>query len=117
MGNYLGRHLILDIWCSINAPELLELEDARLTLEASAEAAGATILDSRWHHFGEGYGYTGVVVLSESHISIHTWPEKGYAAIDIFYCGDCDPEDSVETIIDYFEPIRYESDLLERGKR
>ncbi|HET9511955.1 MAG TPA: adenosylmethionine decarboxylase [Sphingomonas sp.] len=56
-------------------------------MRAAVAAAGATLLDLRLHGFGEGQGVTGIALLAESHISIHTWPEHDYAAADIFLCG------------------------------
>ncbi len=50
------------------------------------------------HGFGSGAGVTGVALLAESHITVHTWPERGYAAFDVFMCGDCDPEAAASTI-------------------
>lgn len=61
-----------------------------LMLEA-ASAAGATVVNEVFHRFSP-QGVTGVVVVEESHLSIHTWPEHGYAAVDFFTCGDCVPE-------------------------
>ena len=61
-------------------------------LVAAAQAAGAQVLSAHFHHFGEGAGVTGVVMLSESHISIHSWPEHQFAALDIFMCGAARPE-------------------------
>jgi S-adenosylmethionine decarboxylase len=52
----------------------------------------ARVLFSHFHAFGEGQGVTGVVLLAESHITIHTWPECGFAAADIFMCGSAQPE-------------------------
>jgi len=85
-----GTHVLADL--SGVAGELLTNPatfDA--LLREAARAAGATILHSHFHSFGSGQGVTGVVLLAESHISIHTWPEAGFAAADIFMCGDCDP--------------------------
>ena len=59
--------------------------------EQRAPAAGARVLGARFHPFGPGQGVTGVLLLAESHISIHTWPEHGYAAVDVFMCGDAQP--------------------------
>jgi S-adenosylmethionine decarboxylase proenzyme, Bacillus form len=77
-------HLIADIeQCS-------GLDDVALVadiLREAATAAGGTLIDLRLHHFGPGMGVTGVVLLAESHISIHTWPECGTAAVDLFVCG------------------------------
>ncbi|MBX2857735.1 MAG: adenosylmethionine decarboxylase [Cellvibrionaceae bacterium] len=63
-------------------PELIAL------MQLSARAAGATIIDRHWHRFGEGQGCTAILLLAESHMSVHTWPEHDYAAFDIFMCGD-----------------------------
>ncbi|HEY8189157.1 MAG TPA: adenosylmethionine decarboxylase, partial [Micavibrio sp.] len=73
-------------------------------LRKSAEACGATVLDITLHSFGEGAGITGVAVLSESHISIHTWPEIGFAALDVFMCGTCDPRKAVPVLQEFFKP-------------
>jgi S-adenosylmethionine decarboxylase len=74
------------------------------------------VLTENWHHFGESSGYTGVVVLAESHLSIHTWPEVGYAAIDVFMCGNCDPRDALPGVLEYFKPDRHEVVYMTRGK-
>lgn len=81
---YDGRHLIADLHgCrGLDDADLIE----RLLRDA-ASAAGATVLDVRLHMFGAGQGVTGVALLAESHISIHSWPENGYAAVDFFLCG------------------------------
>jgi S-adenosylmethionine decarboxylase len=81
---YEGCHLIADLHgCSgLDDEELI-----RTALASAAAAAGATLLDLRLHAFGPGQGVTGVALLAESHMSIHSWPEHDYAAIDIFMCG------------------------------
>ena len=56
-------------------------------LRAAVTAADATLLDLKVHGFGDGQGVTGIALLAESHISIHSWPERGYAAVDMFLCG------------------------------
>jgi S-adenosylmethionine decarboxylase len=80
----LGRHVIADIRGGTALDDCARIE---ATLRAAARAAGVTVLDVRLHHFGAGCGVTGVVLLAESHISIHTWPEHGLSAVDIFVCG------------------------------
>lgn len=81
-----ATHGLLDLY-GCDATLLGNGHALQTALENAAQAAGATILASRFHHFGDGAGVTGVVLLAESHISIHTWPEHGFAAVDIFLCG------------------------------
>ncbi len=64
------------------------------------------MLSDHFHHFGEGCGVSGVVVLAESHLSVHTWPENGYAAFDVFVCGTCDPLHAVPVLEAAFAPTR-----------
>ncbi|GGZ11508.1 adenosylmethionine decarboxylase [Novosphingobium colocasiae] len=77
-------HLIADLEGCSGLDDLPLIERA---LREAAAAAGVTVLETRLHHFGEGHGVTGFAVLAESHISIHTWPEAGVAAVDLFVCG------------------------------
>ncbi len=93
---YDGRHLIADLHGCAGLTDVDLIERA---LRDAAEAAGATVLDVRLHAFGEGQGVTGMALLAESHLSIHSWPEHGYAAVDIFLCGARhDPEDALAVI-------------------
>jgi S-adenosylmethionine decarboxylase len=98
---FAGMHLLLDLWGAHNLtnPELIDS-----ALRDAAEAARATILHSHFHHFGPDGGVSGVLVLAESHISIHTWPERDFAAVDIFMCGSCDPYDSLPVLEAAFRP-------------
>ena len=79
-----GTHLLADLTGCTGLADVARVEAA---LREAVAAARATLLDVRLHHFGDGQGVTGVALLAESHISIHTWPEHGYAAVDIFLCG------------------------------
>ncbi len=79
-----GRHLIADLTGGTGLGDLALVEQA---LRAAAAAAKARVLGVHLHHFGEGHGVTGVALLAESHISIHTWPETGDTAVDLFICG------------------------------
>ena len=112
----MGKHLILELWGEADTMPFWQMDEAAEVLKRAAVEAGATVLSERWHHFGNGFGYTGVVVLSESHISVHTWPEHGYAALDAFYCGKCDPINSLETILAFYKPFRKNMVLMERGQ-
>ncbi|MBX9797279.1 adenosylmethionine decarboxylase [Sphingomonas sp.] len=113
MTGYQGRHLLADLTgCS-------GLDDAALieaALTEAAAAAGATLLDVRLHHFGPGAGVTGVALLAESHISIHSWPEHGYAAIDIFLCGARhDPYAALAVLRARLGATHAETQLIARG--
>lgn len=109
---YAGDHLLVELW---DASHLCDADLIERTLDAAARAAGATVLHAYYHPFGEGQGVSGVTVLAESHISIHTWPERGYAALDVFMCGDCDPALTIPVIRRAFAPGRIETRLLKRG--
>ena len=80
------NHGLLDLY---GCPTGLLQDESRLKalLEQAAAAAGATVIGSHFHTFGGAGGVTGVLLLAESHISIHTWPEHGFAAVDAFICG------------------------------
>lgn len=85
---YAGTHLIIDLWGATNLDDPAHID---MVLRDAAIASGATILHGHFHHFSPNGGVSGVLVLAESHVSIHTWPERDYAALDIFVCGECDP--------------------------
>jgi S-adenosylmethionine decarboxylase len=92
-----GTHLLADFY-GVDASRLTSAGAIDALLRAGAEAAGAHILHSHFHSFGDAMGVTGVVLLAESHISIHTWPEFGFAAADIFMCGDAQPRLALDVI-------------------
>lgn len=98
---FAGTHLLVDLWGAKNLTDPARIDRA---LRDAAVAAGATILHTHFHHFGPDGGVSGVVVLAESHISIHTWPERDFAAIDIFMCGSCNPYDSLPVLKTAFAP-------------
>lgn len=82
----LGRHLLAEFYdCEPNILNNVSLIETVMT--DAARIAGATIVQQNFHHFSP-YGVSGVVVIAESHLAIHTWPEYGYAAIDLFTCGE-----------------------------
>ena len=110
---FAGTHLLIDIWdaSNLDAPDFVDA-----TLREAAISAGATILHSHFHHFTPNGGVSGVVVLAESHISIHTWPERAFAAIDVFMCGACDPALSVPVLREAFKPGRVDVTEERRGR-
>jgi S-adenosylmethionine decarboxylase len=110
---FAGMHLLVDLWGASNLCDPDHIDQA---LRAAAEAAGATILHGHFHHFSPNGGVSGVLVLAESHISIHTWPERDFAAIDIFMCGACDPYDGIPALKAAFRPEAINLDEQRRGK-
>jgi S-adenosylmethionine decarboxylase len=98
---YAGTHLIIDL---VRAERLDDLEHIEQTLRRCIEVAGATLLHIHLHHFTPNGGVSGVAVLAESHISIHSWPEYGYAALDVFMCGATNPRASIEVLKEAFSP-------------
>ena len=84
--NALGIHVLLELK-DCNKEVLNDLELLEEAMEAAAKAAGATVVEKAFHQFNP-HGVSGVVIVAESHLFIHTWPEHGYAAVDIFTCGD-----------------------------
>jgi S-adenosylmethionine decarboxylase len=110
---FAGMHLLVDLWGANNLTDPATIDRA---LSEAAEAAGATILHSHFHHFGPDGGVSGVLVLAESHISIHTWPERDFAAIDIFMCGACDPYLSLPVLKAAFQPASMLLDEQRRGR-
>ncbi len=110
---YPGKHLLIDCWecCHYSDVDVIEK-----TLQDAAEACGAKVLEVSLHSFGENSGVTGVAILAESHITIHTWPEINYIALDVFMCGSCEPEDSVEVFKRIFTPKKMDVQTIHRGK-
>jgi S-adenosylmethionine decarboxylase len=98
---FAGTHLIVDLMNAKHIDDVAHVED---TFRRCVDQAGATLLHMNMHHFTPNGGVTGVAVLAESHISIHSWPEYGYAALDIFMCGEADPHAAIPVLRDAFEP-------------
>ena len=96
-----GKHLIVDFW---GAKSLQDIDLIESALKDAASTAGAILLHIHLHQFSSGGGITGVALLAESHISIHTWPERDYAAFDVFMCGNAQPEKAVEHLKQVFDP-------------
>ncbi|MBS0273704.1 MAG: adenosylmethionine decarboxylase [Proteobacteria bacterium] len=100
---FAGSHLIIDLWEAEGLGDRDRIEQALID---AVKAAGATLLHIHLHTFSDGGGVSGVAVLAESHISVHTWPEKGYAAFDVFMCGDAEPRKAMDVFKAAFNPGR-----------
>ena len=98
---FAGNHLLIDLGGATNLDKADIIEAA---LRESAIVSGATILHCHLHNFDPNGGISGVLVLAESHISVHSWPERGYAAFDVFMCGDAQPLKSIPILKKAFKP-------------
>lgn len=112
---HLGRHVIIELWgCNDAINDAARVKAAMLD---AVKAANATLLNIHVHTFSP-QGVTGVAVLSESHLSIHTWPEHGYAAADVFTCGETtEPQAAAEVLREAFEATHADIKELTRGVR
>lgn len=109
-----GTHLLIDLYEAEGLDDLDRMEE---TLRRCIRAAGATLLHFHLHHFTPNDGISGVAVLAESHISVHTWPEAGYAAFDAFMCGGADPHACIRILGDAFSAGRVAVSEQRRGVR
>jgi len=98
---YSGTHLLLDLWGASRLDDRLYIEEI---LRKCVIACDATLLHIHLHQFSESGGISGVAVLAESHISVHTWPERNYAAFDVFMCGAAKPSNTIAILQDAFAP-------------
>ena len=110
---FAGVHLIVDLRGAKRLDDIGHIEDA---LRQAVTASGATLLHVHLHHFSPNGGVSGVAVLAESHISIHTWPERRYAALDVFMCGSARPENTLEVFQRAFQPESMEVAEHLRGR-
>jgi S-adenosylmethionine decarboxylase len=108
-----GTHLLIDFW---GARRLDEIDFIELALNQAALACGATVLAIHLHSFGEKAGITGVAMLAESHISIHSWPEIDYVALDVFMCGSSNPHLALPVLRDFFKPRQVSITEAARGR-
>lgn len=109
---FAGTHLIIDLWGAKQLEDLAHMEKA---LRDSVDAARATLLHIHLHHFTPSFGISGVAVLAESHISVHTWPERDYAAFDVFMCGDAQPHKAIAVLEAAFTPSKTKITEIQRG--
>lgn len=109
---FAGSHVLADLWGASRVDEPDHIEKA---LREVVETCGATLLHIHLHRFTENGGVSGVAVLAESHITVHTWPERRFAAFDIFMCGSCDPSKAIPVLRSYFTPDNIQMGEHKRG--
>ncbi len=112
VGKGLGTHLLIDLF---DAKGLGDVKLVERALNDTVVACGATLLHLHLHPFSSNHGISGVALLAESHISIHTWPEKRFAALDVFMCGDARPDAAIEVLRAAFNPGRIDVRAFSRG--
>ena len=112
--NALGTHILLELH-DCDTGLLDDLDHLRSSLMQAAIDVGATIIDDVFHQFSP-HGVTGVIAIAESHLCIHTWPEYGYAAVDVFTCGvNFKPHKAVKQIVKSVRSNNYKVTEVERG--
>lgn len=110
-----GKHILLEL-IDCDADELKKVRPVKEALLEAAEASHATILDHHFHQFAP-QGVSGVVLIAESHFTIHTWPEDAYAAVDIFTCGEqMKPKKALEVLEEKFNADKTIISIIARGK-
>ena len=112
--NALGKHLLLELK-GCNKEVLNDIGFLKNALLLAADESGATVMGSSFHPF-HPQGVSGVVIIAESHLSVHTWPEYDYAAVDIFTCGDTvQPEKAAEILIERLGAKNHSVIEVQRG--
>lgn len=108
-----GKHIIIDLLGARNLDDAAHIEKAFLEC---VEKCGATLLHMHTHVFEPNGGVSGVAVLAESHISTHTWPEREYAAFDVFMCGSADPRQAIDVLKNAFDAKEVRVQEILRGE-
>lgn len=111
----IGRHLLADLW-GIEAARLRDAALLRACLVDAAKVCGLTPVAAPVMYEFPGGGVTGFILLSESHLSLHSYPEKGYLALDLFTCGKADPRDGLAVFRGKLQPAREDITVQSRGK-
>jgi len=111
----LGRHTLIELH-GCNVATLSDMPTLRTLMLAAIKKAGGTYVTDVFHHFSP-HGVSGVVVIAESHVTIHTWPEHGYAAVDVFTCGGSFIHSAFSGMMrDGLKAVRLEAKTIERGQ-
>jgi len=119
---YLGNHIVVDMF-DINLDKLTNINSCIGNIDEWNDCvknwlieANMTLLNTSWHSFNDKGAFTVLYLLSESHLSIHTWPEHKYIALDVFTCGNANTQLLVNNIREYFEPKKIVIHKLNRGE-
>jgi S-adenosylmethionine decarboxylase len=108
-----GKHWLVEMY---QVPKLDDVAHIRRVLRRAVAESGVQLIHLQLHHFGTRRGVTGVALLAESHLSIHTWPERRYAALDIFMCGrKSNPQKALDVLRELLQPGRVRVRRFERG--
>lgn len=111
---FLGHQLVVEL-SGCNSEMLADVDQIRSAMLEAARQANCTIVTQAFHHFSP-FGVSGAVIVAESHLAIHTWPEYGYAAVDVFTCGDvADPEKAAQYLARTLQAESFTMTRLERG--
>lgn len=117
----LGTHRIIDMY-NVNIEKIKNINinnEHKLQWQSFIHSilidANVTLIDYIWHDFNTTGSFTALYLLAESHISIHTWPENSYIALDVFTCGKANTQFIVDKLITYFEPLSVSSHYVMRG--
>jgi S-adenosylmethionine decarboxylase len=120
MDKTLGKHIVADLY-NVNELKLMEINKStydtfNLFIKNTLKESNINLLSQTVHHF-DGYSgaFTALYLLAESHLSIHTWPEHKYIALDVFTCGNCDTQLIVDKLVEYFEPKNKKINIMIRG--
>jgi len=109
---YAGKHIVIDLWKPTFDNKVNTLKKI---IKEAVNIANAKMLHIHLHRFGKEQGISGVAVLAESHLSVHTWPEREYIAFDMFMCGDTNPEMASEYLIKMLKPKEKKINIIKRG--
>lgn len=111
---FAGTHLLIDLW---GAERLDDQAYMQQTLKDCVTVSFATLLHIHCHQFSQTGGLSAVALLAESHISVHTWPEREYAAFDVFMCGATEPQNVIEVLKNAFNPQDTQVTEILRGRK
>lgn len=114
MSKSLGTHIILDFY-GCNPESMMRVSDVQGAMQKAARLAHFTVVTEEYHQF-EPHGVSGATIIQESHLTLHSWAEYGYASVDIFYCGENEfVQNGINSLIEFFKPKHVERQDFLRG--